>query len=1476
LGGAAAEGGQRLFAQLLLTGAQAAAHCQYVAPRRTLDVAITLPSPVALAPVDALSHHDIARELVAVACQRQAESAAAAEALATSVLPMSPSRLSHRNALSADAPAADSAVQGTLLLQPYHGVSALSSAREIEAALEDALPLDADGDAVAGDLEVTRCGGVTVSLSTKIAPASQAAAEVSLAAPGTASGEVTVRLVLRLPDGLELKTLAYALPRTRSKSLAGVPTEGPAPAVSAMTLLRRLLACPVPAAADAAAVDKEAAVASTVQSLLSEIAVGAPSTAASAQAVTATVARAVRAYCRTWPHAHLTPAQSQARVQDLVLKLRDMQAFDANPPEPPLAQTRIGSAHVSASFVTRELPRLMALTTQDAFARDAEATRSSTHAMTPVKASAVGSARKHVLSTGRKASKAARLLGAGASMSPLAGVLGASTGAGLRFGGTRMGRPSLSHGPAAPFSSPIILRSNEKGKAPVCFTIGWNESKSGCSSLVASSPILSGAGMRKAMAGYSAQRTADNDADVPVTPGTAARLSKAVSAFAETTGTFLDQGIMSPVPSRPMIDGKLDDHAPAALHAMKVRRQQEAFQSQSRFDFPQVLNAKDEPLCPFSLVLARYTSGLDMTRSHAVPASFNREDHQLTLQYMQSGIDSMVQQRRLEEEHMRNATGVRPSKNPRGGYMYHLVSNGAEVSPHAYERVYLQEVYFGQGYINDATTLAWQEEAKVKEAERLALTPARREKEDARKRQAKENKVSWWDQNVDEDYMEAAEVAGRPQSATALPSVASVSVGDLLRGSVRAVMQKAAEFDREKAAVAAQEAELVRSVAALKIQSGHEAASRAEARMMQAMAAASAQMMAVSVAQDAVVIAEAVPSALSAESVRSVVSSAVESIVASLGGMAAASHEDGGMARQSLWDAIFEATSRFAFELSAEKPAVAAPVQSAFPAEAMVDTEGDCCLGSAHFSLSEGGAFCVSAENALESLGGAGIIDGMTLVRGIPSSADRSAKGMVVDILRDAVLSYHEAQSIELEGDVEFEGEHEEDDEEEEDAGASDSHSNEIDVIVRSALQPRLSFDDEDFDMETADQHHSDMGAGMFRGITMQVVGENGMPVAANLASEGAPAGLHAEALAEAGLFAVVQDPLTSEARYFDLADDGALGSMVRYAQSAATPGAASRRKSTSVGEDAHAPVSPGDVCMIADEDEEDNAKVDDDEAVADDGHNELGLFDNAEVLAVAAAVEAVAPCDALSAVEAGEEVLPTPILAALAHVDPVGTASSRGSSVCPRTPSRSGASPAMRATNALTPASSTRRAPAAVDGLSPIAAVHMDLPIPARIGPFSPSRRSSAAAVAAAASGLLSGRLSRPGSERRSPLHVGLPIGAAGAVTPSRLCMSLAPVTQEAKVLFPTEAASAAVAATSAVASFSAKATAVLEALSAEHAEADKAEAETPAIVPRVRSQIVVSAAVAGLGEVDQDATPPVSPTSGVSARPAPRPLLF
>ena len=66
---------------------------------------------------------------------------------------------------------------------------------------------------------------------------------------------------------------------------------------------------------------------------------------------------------------------------------------------------------------------------------------------------------------------------------------------------------------------------------------------------------------------------------------------------------------------------------------------------------------------------------------------------------------------------MRRATGVRPSKHPRGGYWYHDVENPSiEVPFHEYERRYLEEVANATRFIDSVTARAWADEAAAEAA----------------------------------------------------------------------------------------------------------------------------------------------------------------------------------------------------------------------------------------------------------------------------------------------------------------------------------------------------------------------------------------------------------------------------------------------------------------------------------------------------------------------------------------------------------------------------------------------------------------------------------------------------------------------------------------------------------------------------------------------------------------------------------------
>jgi hypothetical protein len=109
----------------------------------------------------------------------------------------------------------------------------------------------------------------------------------------------------------------------------------------------------------------------------------------------------------------------------------------------------------------------------------------------------------------------------------------------------------------------------------------------------------------------------------------------------------------------------------------------------------------------------------------------------------------------------------------------------AEVSPHAYEALYLEEVRLGSQYIAEATAQAWATEAAMRDEAAARLSPSSRAREAARLRRREATGVSWWAQDVEEGHVfsSAADMAAAEGDGQAAGVVISSSSSALVCGS---------------------------------------------------------------------------------------------------------------------------------------------------------------------------------------------------------------------------------------------------------------------------------------------------------------------------------------------------------------------------------------------------------------------------------------------------------------------------------------------------------------------------------------------------------------------------------------------------------------------------------------------------------------------------------------------------------------------
>ena len=625
-----------------------------------LSLEVRLPAPAPLPPVEHMSTHDCLRELMAVACQRDAETAAAitvferyhqamqqqqqrATAMATA-----------RTSMNRYPPLPSSAVKdkaGSQLAAAIEGpakvgsdAAALTGSVSIAAYTSSAtgssqpggltLQKTADGSTY----ETVRSEGVTVSAKVINQQAQQhqqvdigAAVAAAMAAPslkpaGDGTGSSVLSLTIpphTLPSGavrpavqLSVHIPAALAPLLTSSSAAEAIAS--ATGVLAFCIPRRDAMANVPSVGPAASADAVTTLKSLLRSLASSASISEAERIAGALATSGDSNDSIsllRSFCRVWPHAQLTPAQSQLRVQALVARVREEGGgFEVTPPQPPLAPTRLGSGHVSVAHTSANITAPAAYTpsskSQLLMTSPLRGSTSITSAMTP---SSSNRGRTAAMAHHHHVPESSVFAGTQQIASAHGGA--ASTGPYDVSGGTAGG----SYGFSTPVKSPHGSSSGARAGAPLTTV-------------------------------------------TPVVLGSSSRPGRPMVTFTFTGGG----SFVSP--------RKGGAHGPTASAAATARVRFSANGSPAA--------TTGAPHAAFSAsggprVLARYVDGvLDCTRAGASPASFDREAHRGVLQKLEAGLHAMSAQRRAEEEHMRTHTGIKPAKHPKGGYWYQDICTG--------------------------------------------------------------------------------------------------------------------------------------------------------------------------------------------------------------------------------------------------------------------------------------------------------------------------------------------------------------------------------------------------------------------------------------------------------------------------------------------------------------------------------------------------------------------------------------------------------------------------------------------------------------------------------------------------------------------------------------------------------------------------------------------------------------------------------
>jgi len=286
-----------------------------------LTVTITFPRPAPLPSVEMMTEDEIIRELAAVVTQREAETAAALAVLeggsggvtegvtGTPVVPRDDATPAHHPAAT---PAGDAWISGSFRVEHYVQPALAAVMEEEGGGLDDATM----NDGAAGfDALVVRGAGVRVDVS---------------AAPAATAG---LYFVVRIPDCLDVRSRAFAIPRTAIQ--AGCVMVGAPAAVDAVTAVKALLA----ARLGSGGLDTAALAPSLVAGAYTN-------SGGSANNGCVAIEGLMNAHVRVLPHAHLTASQSEARVVALVTTIRRCVEFPLEPPMAPLLPTRLGCSHV--------------------------------------------------------------------------------------------------------------------------------------------------------------------------------------------------------------------------------------------------------------------------------------------------------------------------------------------------------------------------------------------------------------------------------------------------------------------------------------------------------------------------------------------------------------------------------------------------------------------------------------------------------------------------------------------------------------------------------------------------------------------------------------------------------------------------------------------------------------------------------------------------------------------------------------------------------------------------------------------------------------------------------------------------------------------------------------------------------------------------------------------------------------------------
>lgn len=511
----------------------------------------------------------------------------------------------------------------------------------------------------------------------------------------------TVRIVLNISSALSARIVCYELPNALDSS--GAPRVGPSAAKDAISVLKHMLTQKLHLLTKEYSINRHDLVRCIVGELLTTSKQGSKIDALKAELnhpdlknpVFNSLTSILKSCVRVYVHSHLTPAQSESRVQCLIARIKELTGYEYTPPWAPLAQTRLGSAHVvephhSTNSVGEQREEYYTnVYGYNAFNVSSPAPKAKSNSMQECNGTATASMEADkenlmIFRTPPPTTLSRRKEQITQSLQPTPVVLG-----------TPRPRRLNKRGYLSSFTSPPTA-SRTKTSRSVTFNI-----TRGAANAVIETPVPV------------SQNIGDDEVfeysmeAIPIPP--------APILFSPTTGNRF-KPLFTPnvtLASRP-----------------------------STFT-PERSNQR---------ALARYISSMDVSRVNASPASYDRNYHMPVLSALQIALQSMNKQRKDEEAHMLASTGVRPSRNPRGGYIYTHELTGVPISVEDYTRLYLAEIHYASDFIDEQAMRVWAVDAQERMDIIRNWDERTQNKAILRHNCAKQVAMSWWDQPVEEGF----------------------------------------------------------------------------------------------------------------------------------------------------------------------------------------------------------------------------------------------------------------------------------------------------------------------------------------------------------------------------------------------------------------------------------------------------------------------------------------------------------------------------------------------------------------------------------------------------------------------------------------------------------------------------------------------------------------------------------------------------